>query len=98
MRIYGKDVFEISENLLSANIPYNQLAIEPHDAKNDAKNDAKTLEERIIDIIVSNNKVTRIVMAEIIGVSKATIERCIKKSVKIKYIGSKKGGHWEVLP
>lgn len=97
VRIYGKDVFEISENLLSVNIPYNPLAIEPHDAKNDAKNDAKTLEERIIDIIVYNNKVTRIEMAEIIGVSKATIERCIKKSVKIKYIGSKKGGHWEVL-
>ena len=34
-------------------------------------------------------------MAEKTGVSKATIERCIKSS-KISYVGSKKGGHWEV--
>lgn len=35
-------------------------------------------------------------MAEKTGVSKTTIERCIKTSFKNFYVGSKKGGHLEV--
>ena len=35
-------------------------------------------------------------MAERTGVSKATVERCIKASNRIFYVGSKKGGHWEI--
>lgn len=35
-------------------------------------------------------------MAEMLGVSKPTIERAIKASTKIKYVGSSKGGHWEI--
>ena len=31
-----------------------------------------------------------------LGISKASIARCISKSSKIKYIGPKKVGHWEV--
>ena len=96
---YGPDAFEISENLLTVKIPYNPLALNHeyvNDAKNDAKNDGKTLEEKIIDLIQENNKITKVIMAEKTGVSKATIERCIKSSSKIFYVGSKKGGHWEV--
>jgi hypothetical protein len=35
-------------------------------------------------------------MTEKTGVSKTTIERCIKSSSRISYVDSKKGGHWEV--
>ena len=96
---YGPDAFEISENLLTVKIPYNPLELNNeyvNDAKNDAKNDVKTLEEKIIDLIQENNKITKVIMAEKTGVSNATIERCIKSSSKISYVGSKKGGHWEV--
>lgn len=44
-------------------IPYNQLALN-HEYVNDAKNDAKTLEEKIIDLIQENNKITKAIMAE----------------------------------
>ena len=49
-----------------------------------------------IELIQENNKITKVIMAEKTGVSKATIERYIKSSSKIFYVGSKKGGHWEV--
>jgi predicted HTH transcriptional regulator len=101
VEIYGKDAFEIMEHTLTVKIPYNKLAMDLNttsdDAQNDAQNDAqKTLEEKIIFIIKGNDKITRIKMAELLGVSKPTIERAIKASNKIKYVGPSKGGHWEI--
>lgn len=49
-----------------------------------------------IELIKKNNKITKIKMAEILGVSEPTIKRAIKASNKIKYFGPSKGGHWEV--
>ncbi|MCR5786736.1 MAG: putative DNA binding domain-containing protein [Acholeplasmatales bacterium] len=102
VEIYGKDAFEIMEHTLTVKIPYNKLAMDLNttsdDAQNDAQNDAqKTLEEKIIFIIKENDKITRIKMAELLGVSKPTIERAIKASNKIKYVGPSKGGHWEII-
>ena len=102
VEIYGKDAFEIMEHTLTVKIPYNKLAMDLNttsdDAQNDAQNDAqKTLEEKIIFIIKGNDKITRIKMAELLGVSKPTIERAIKASNKIKYVGPSKGGHWEII-
>ncbi len=50
-----------------------------------------------MQLIKNNPYITRIEMAEKIGKSKATVERTIKKSKKIRYIGSSKKGHWEIL-
>ncbi len=36
-------------------------------------------------------------MAEKIGVSKATIERTLSKANDIKFVGSSKTGHWEIV-
>ena len=66
-------------------------------ASSDAQNDVqKSIEEKIISLIKENDKITRLKMAELLGVSKPTIERETKWSNKIKYVGSSKGGHWEV--
>ena len=35
-------------------------------------------------------------MAALLDISKTTLERIIKKSQKIYYVGPKKGGHWVV--
>ena len=56
----------------------------------DAKNDAKNLEEKLIDLINENNGITKIIMAERTGVSKATVERCIKASNRIFMLVRKK--------
>ena len=67
------------------------------DVQNDAQNDAQNeMENLIIQLIEKNKYITRQEMAEKIGKSKATIERIIKKSKKIKYVGSSKKGHWIV--
>lgn len=98
VEIYGKDAFEIMEHTLTVKIPYNKLAMDLNTISDDAQNDAqKTLEEKIIFIIKENDKITRIKMAELLGVSKPTIERAIKASNKIKYVGPSKGGHWEII-
>ena len=101
VREYGEDVFEISEHVLSVNIPYNPLALvddkASDDAQNDAQNDAQKLEDKIINLIIINNKITRIQMAKKLGVSKATIERCLKVSKRIVFRGHAKAGYWEVV-
>lgn len=67
------------------------------DAQNDAQNDAQSLEDKIISLIIKNNKITRIQMAKKLGVSKATIERCLKVSKCIVFKGHAKSGYWEVV-
>lgn len=45
-------------------------------ASSDAQNDVqKSIEEKIISLIKENDKITRLKMAELLGVSKPTIER-----------------------
>ncbi len=68
--------------------------------KNVAKNVAKNLTEqqqRIIALIIENPQTTRAEIATTIGVATKTIERELAAlSDRVRYIGSKKGGHWEI--
>ena len=56
---------------------------------------AKYLSE-IIQLIRENNKITKAIIAKELGVSEKTIEREMKKTNKIVYIGSGYSGHWEI--
>lgn len=73
--------------------------IEPHDAQNDAQNDALkiSIHDHIANLIIENPRITRKQMAEKIGVSKATIERTLSQANDIKFVGSSKTGHWEIV-
>lgn len=51
---------------------------------------------KIIQLIRENNKITKAIIAKELGVSEKTIEREMKKTNKIVYIGSGYGGHWEI--
>ena len=44
-----------------------------------------------------NPSITREELAEKLSKSKATIARAIKKSEEIKFVGSSKTGHWEII-
>lgn len=70
-------------------------------AKNVVKNVAKNLAERqqqIIALISEKPQTTRAEIASAIGVSAKTIERELATlSEIVRYIGSKKGGHWEII-
>lgn len=69
------------------------------ESKNDAQNDAQniSIENMLIDLIINNPTITRKEMAVTIDKSKPTIERIIKKSKRIKYVGSSRSGHWEIV-
>ncbi len=66
-----------------------------------AKNVAKDLTERqqqIIALISENPQTTRAEIATSIGVVTKTIERELAAlSDIVRYVGSKKGGHWEII-
>ncbi|MBU1289634.1 HTH domain-containing protein, partial [Patescibacteria group bacterium] len=54
----------------------------------------------IINKIKSKKKFTYISLAKEIGVTEKTIERDLKdlkKDGKIKFVGTKRAGHWELL-
>lgn len=66
-----------------------------------AKNVAKKLtdrQQRIIAIISENPQTTRAEIAASIGVVTKTVERELAAlSEIVRYVGSKKGGHWEII-
>ena len=70
-------------------------------AKIVAKNVAKNLTDRqqqIIALITDNPQTTRAEIANALGVATKTIERELAAiSDIIRYVGSKKGGHWEII-
>lgn len=74
---------------MQVNLPYNNDALTQNDAQ-------KNIEAVLINLIKNNPQITRIEMAKHIGKSKATIERILKKSTKINYVGSSKSGHWQI--
>ncbi|MCI5730821.1 MAG: putative DNA binding domain-containing protein [Eubacterium sp.] len=51
---------------------------------------------RIVQLIKINNKITKADIAKEIGVSEKTIEREMKKTDKVIYVGSGYSGHWEI--
>ena len=68
--------------------------------KNVAQNDMKKWQmiNKIIKLIHADHNITRQQMAEKIGVTKKTIERCLAEFRDVvKYEGSSKGGHWVVI-
>lgn len=69
--------------------------------KNVAKNVTKNLtdrQQRIIALIKENPRTTRAEIGATIGVTTKTVERELATlSDIVRYVGSKKGGHWKIL-
>jgi len=60
----------------------------------------KTRHNKIIDLIKNNSAITLPELQSKLGISDSTLERdiaALKKQQKIKRVGSKKTGHWELL-
>lgn len=63
------------------------------------KNTPKTTQERIVDLIGKNPKITRIVLAGILGISSETVKYHLRKLTEqgyIERIGPARGGRWKV--
>ena len=65
--------------------------------ENEAQNEAQKIELIIIKLIKQQPKITRREMAEQIGISKTTVERILRKSIRVEHIGSSKSGYWRVI-
>ena len=55
------------------------------------------LDEKILNLIKNNNKISTQEMGKVLGVSDKTIKRHIKDIDSLKYIGSGYSGHWEII-
>ena len=66
-----------------------------HDTQNDTQK--ITIVDLIKNEIRKNPSITREELAKKLSKSKATITRAIKNSDEIKFVGSSKTGHWEII-
>ena len=91
----------IETSINSVKVTFDLQTREADVAKNVAKNVAKSLTDRqqqIIALITENPQTTRAEIAAKIGVTTKTIERELTTlSDLVRYVGSKKGGHWELI-
>ena len=69
------------------------------ESQNDTQNDTQkiTIVDLIKNEIRKNPSITREELAVKLSKSKATITRAIKNSGEIKFVGSSKAGHWEIV-
>ena len=66
------------------------------DVTQDVTEDKKSLDERILELIRSDSKITTKAMAEKLDVSDRTVKRHIAAMSNVNYIGSGYSGHWEI--
>lgn len=102
---YGRDVFQIESNYIRCTIPFDKEVIDQIDNKNVGLNVGLNValnktEKKVIEVLIENPSVTSVELAEIIGVTKRTIERTFKslqEKKMIERIGSKRDGNWIVV-
>ena len=74
-----KDVFEIESNYIRCTILFEKEVIDQIDNKNVGLNVAlNKTEKKVIALLIENPSLTLVELAEIIGVTKRTIERTFK--------------------
>jgi len=88
-KIEEGDVFKTTVKLYDKDIS--------SDNTNVPQNVPQNYEERIVAMIKQNPNITRKDMAEALGVTIKTIGRKLSEMKNIRYVGSAKGGHWELI-
>ncbi len=63
----------------------------------DTQSGTQQIKDKIIMIMESDNKVTRVRIAEQLGISVRTLQRIINDEDTIRYVGHGKSGHWEFM-
>ncbi|MEW6711145.1 MAG: RNA-binding domain-containing protein [Candidatus Riflebacteria bacterium] len=99
---YGRKVFEIKPNFIRVILPYAE-----HDNMSPQKTVEKTVEEtsvktveKIIQAMKDEPGITIEKLAQITGLTTRGVEwnlTKLKEIGKVKRVGPKKGGHWEVM-
>ena len=109
LRYYDKSCFEFVGKYIICTFKFkpNPFVNEFNSSVSEIKNvtddvtvnvtDKITIEDKILRIIESDKNVTQEKISKILGISRMTVYRIIKKSNKIKRVGSDKNGHWEII-
>ena len=94
-------IFSTADKGLSSNFQEACFHNYGYTIKNNFVLDNVYREDNDIDIIIKaikdNPKITKSEIAKIIGKSTRTVQRIINENTKIKFIGSSKTGHREIL-
>ena len=89
---------DFSHERFNINIPYNKKVLEVIGNENVHQNVHQKSDVEIITSLIKNdNKVTLKEMAISINKSVKTVQRIINECGNIKYVGSSKSGHWEIV-
>jgi len=99
---YKRSFFDFTPSFLVVTFPLELVADETKDEPiNEPINEpAKTLETELLAVIREKPTMTKEDFAREIGKSRATVTRIIHSLLeqgKIKRVGSRKTGHWEVV-
>jgi ATP-dependent DNA helicase RecG len=106
---YGSGIRRVIEYFKQANLPQPEFrnisdgfmvtAFAAQKADNDTDNDTGR-DQKILNLIKNDNKITVNKLAGKLNVSKSTVLREIKElkeNGKLKRIGKEKSGHWEII-
>ena len=96
---YGEDAYVFSEYFIDVMIPFDKNGFGVTTRKNDSKQPEK-IKESIIDLLSSNNRLSRKDLSLLLGVGEGSIRHHLNKlqeEKRLTRIGPDKGGYWEVL-
>jgi predicted HTH transcriptional regulator len=97
LKVYDKSIFEFASNFMFVNLPFEEIV--PNGNINGIIKTEKTA-NTVYNLIVEKPEITIDGLVELIGKSRSTIAEVIEELIqknKIKRIGSKKTGYWEIL-
>ena len=98
---YGTGVFEIENNYIRCTIPFEKEVTDQINNRNVGLNvGLNKTEKKVIENLIENPSITSANLAEIIGVTKRTIERTFKSLQEkkiIERVGTKRNGSWIVI-
>lgn len=98
---YGTGVFEIENNYIRCTIPFEKEVTDQINNRNVGLNvGLNKTEKKVIENLIENPSITSANLAEIIDVTKRTIERTFKSLQEkkiIERIGTKRNGNWIVI-
>lgn len=103
LKFYDKDVYEFSDNFIRVNFNFKSsesLANIPKAVTSNVNYLLSETQEKIIDLIKENNRITQDEMRKKLGVNITTIARNLsdlKEKNIIERIGSNKNGQWIIL-
>ena len=95
VRKYGAKAYDFGTSTITVTIPFDRSGFEKENVPVNVPV-KQTDEDKIVEAIKMDSHVTMDEMARIIGKTRKTVMRLLKKSNRIIRIGSDKTGYWEI--